>query len=144
GRDAVNALLASDGVDAISFVGSAATARYVCGAAVASGKRVQALGGAKNAMVAMPDADPQLLAEGVTGSAFGAAGQRCLAGSLLVLVGDRAQQDATLRTVVEASGRLTVGGGAEEGTDVCPLVSVAARERVEGEIERALGEGASA
>ncbi|MBK5220846.1 MAG: CoA-acylating methylmalonate-semialdehyde dehydrogenase [Thermoleophilia bacterium] len=143
GHDAVNALLESDGVDAISFVGSAATARYVCSTAVAHGKRVQALGGAKNAMVAMPDADPKLLADGVTSSAFGAAGQRCLAGSLLVLVGDPEQQDLSLRRVVEASAALRTGAGADSGTDVCPLVSVAARERVEGEIGKAEGEGAT-
>jgi malonate-semialdehyde dehydrogenase (acetylating)/methylmalonate-semialdehyde dehydrogenase len=143
GRQAVNAILESDGVDAVSFVGSAATARYVCSTAVASGKRVQALGGAKNAMVVMPDADPKLMTDGVTSSAFGAAGQRCLAGSLLVLVGDSEQQDSSLAQVVEASSALAIGSGADAATDVCPLVSVAARERVEGEIERALEEGAS-
>jgi len=143
GRDAVTALLDSEGVDAISFVGSAKTARHVCSTAVANGKRVQALGGAKNAMVAMPDADPRLLADGVTSSAFGAAGQRCLAGSLLVLVGSAAEQDRSLARVVEASAALRTGAGDAPDTDVCPLVSVAARERVEGEIDRALAEGAS-
>ena len=108
GHDAVNGLLESDGVDAISFVGSAKTARYVCGTAVARGKRVQALGGAKNAMVVMPDADPKLLADGVTSSAFGAAGQRCLAGSLLVLVGDEAEQERSL-----AAGRRGQLGAAQ-------------------------------
>ena len=142
GRDAVNALLESDGVDAISFVGSAATARHVCSSAVANGKRVQALGGAKNAMVVMPDADPALMASGVTASAFGAAGQRCLAGSLLVLVGDPEQQEASLARITEATRALRVGDGADPTTDVCPLVSVSARERVEAEIERAAGEGA--
>jgi malonate-semialdehyde dehydrogenase (acetylating) / methylmalonate-semialdehyde dehydrogenase len=142
-HDAVNGLLHDPEVDGISFVGSAKTARYVASTAAAEGKRVQALGGAKNAMVAMPDADPKLLASGVTGSAFGAAGQRCLAGSLLVLVGSKEEQDASLQTVVDASNALTVGDGADPATDVCPLVSVASRERVEGEIETALGEGAS-
>jgi malonate-semialdehyde dehydrogenase (acetylating) / methylmalonate-semialdehyde dehydrogenase len=141
-HDAVNGLLHDPEVDGISFVGSAKTARYVASTAAAEGKRVQALGGAKNAMVAMPDADPKLLASGVTGSSFGAAGQRCLAGSLLVLVGTEAEQDATLQTVVDAAGALSVGDGADPATDVCPLVSVSARERVEGEIETALGEGA--
>ena len=142
-HDAVNALLSADAVDAISFVGSAKTARYVNSTGVAAGKRVQALGGAKNAMVVMPDADPKLMADGVTSSAFGAAGQRCLAGSLLVLVGDREQQEISLQRVIDASVALSLGSGAEAGTDVCPLVSVAARERVEGEIEKALAEGAS-
>ncbi len=142
GHDAVNALLASEGVDAISFVGSAATARYVCSSAVATGKRVQALGGAKNAMVVMPDADPTLMTTGVTSSAFGAAGQRCLAGSLLVLVGDGAEQDRSLRQVLDATSVLNVGDGADPRTDVCPLVSVGSRQRVEAEIERAVEEGA--
>jgi malonate-semialdehyde dehydrogenase (acetylating) / methylmalonate-semialdehyde dehydrogenase len=141
-HDAVNGLLKNPEVDGISFVGSAATARYVCSTAAAEGKRVQALGGAKNAMVAMPDADPKLLAGGVTSSAFGAAGQRCLAGSLLVLVGSKEEQDTTLKTVVDAASGLTVGDGADPATDVCPLVSVASRERVEGEIATALEGGA--
>jgi malonate-semialdehyde dehydrogenase (acetylating) / methylmalonate-semialdehyde dehydrogenase len=144
GRDAVNALIDSDDVDAISFVGSAATARYVATRAAECGKRAQALGGAKNAMVAMPDADPAVLAAGVTSSAFGAAGQRCLAGSLLVLVGDEAEQDASLATVMEASRALVVGAGGEPVTDVCPLVSVEARERVVGEIDDAVAAGAEA
>ncbi len=142
-HDAVNGLLSSPGVDAVSFVGSAKTARYVCSTAVEHGKRVQALGGAKNAMVVMPDAEPKLLADGVTSSAFGAAGQRCLAGSLLVLVGDAKQQERSLATVVEASAGLVTGAGGDAATDVCPLVSVSARERVEGEIERAVSEGAT-
>jgi malonate-semialdehyde dehydrogenase (acetylating)/methylmalonate-semialdehyde dehydrogenase len=142
-HDAVNGLLESDGVDAVSFVGSAKTARYVCATAVAHGKRVQALGGAKNAMVVMPDADPKLMTDGVTSSAFGAAGQRCLAGSLLVLVGDAAEQERSLSQVIEASAGLSLGAGADTATDVCPLVSVAARERVEGEIDKALAEGAT-
>jgi malonate-semialdehyde dehydrogenase (acetylating) / methylmalonate-semialdehyde dehydrogenase len=144
GRDAVNGLLECDQVDAISFVGSAATARCVCASAAEHGKRVQALGGAKNSMVAMPDADPKLLAAGVTSSAFGAAGQRCLAGSLLLLVGTAEEQDRTLATVVEATAALSVGPGGDAGTDVCPLVSVAARERVEGDVEQALAAGAAA
>ncbi len=144
GRHAVNGLLASDGVDAISFVGSARTARYVAAAGVDNGKRVQALGGAKNAMVVMPDADPGLLAAGVTSSAFGAAGQRCLAGSLLVLVGDRAEQDRSLATVLEAARNLRLGGGADPATDVCPLVSVEARERIEARIAASIDEGAEA
>jgi malonate-semialdehyde dehydrogenase (acetylating)/methylmalonate-semialdehyde dehydrogenase len=144
GREAVEALIDCEDVDAISFVGSAKTARIVASRAAALGKRAQALGGAKNAMVAMPDADPKVLAAGVTSSAFGAAGQRCLAGSLLVLVGDEAEQDASLATVVEASRALAVGAGGDAATDVCPLVSSDSRERVAAAIEGALGEGAEA
>jgi malonate-semialdehyde dehydrogenase (acetylating)/methylmalonate-semialdehyde dehydrogenase len=138
---AVNGLLEHPAVNAISFVGSASTARYVASRAAEHGKRVQALGGAKNAMVIMPDADPALMAAGVSSSAFGAAGQRCLAGSLAVLVGDRAEQDRSLQTILDAARKLTVGDGADPSTDVCPLVSPAARERVEREIENALEEG---
>ena len=103
---------------------------------------MQALGGAKNALVVMPDADPRLMAAGVTGSAFGAAGQRCLAGSLAVLVGTTQQQDRARDLIVEAARALRTGDGADPRTDVCPLVSPAARERVEAELERALADGA--
>jgi malonate-semialdehyde dehydrogenase (acetylating)/methylmalonate-semialdehyde dehydrogenase len=142
GRDAVGALLDHPQVDGISFVGSAATARIVYTRAAESGKRVQALGGAKNAMTLMPDADPDLMLNGVLGSAFGAAGQRCLAGSIAVLVGSEAEQDRTRDLLLEGAGRLRVGDGADPGTDVCPLVTPAARERVSGEIDRAEAEGA--
>jgi malonate-semialdehyde dehydrogenase (acetylating)/methylmalonate-semialdehyde dehydrogenase len=142
GRDAVDGLLDHPDVDAISFVGSARTARTVYARAAQSGKRVQALGGAKNAMVVMPDADPQLLTVGLIASAFGAAGQRCLAGSLAVLVGTTEQQDRSRDLIVAAARRLRTGDGADPATDVCPLVSPQARERVEGELERALADGA--
>jgi len=142
GRDAVGALLDHPEVDAISFVGSAATARIVYTRAAAAGKRVQALGGAKNALTLMPDAEPRLMVDGVLGSAFGAAGQRCLAGSIAVLVGTEAEQDRTRDLLVEGARGLRVGDGADPATDVCPLVTPAARERVAGEIERAAGEGA--
>ncbi len=88
GRDAVNALLDHPGIDAISFVGQATTARYVAERGAATGKRVQALGGAKNSMVVMPDADLSQAVPAMLASAFGAAGQRCLAGSVAVIVGD--------------------------------------------------------
>jgi len=139
---AVNALLDHPGIDAISFVGSAKTARYIHTRAAERGKRVQALGGAKNSMVVMPDAKRDLLINGVLGSAFGAAGQRCLAGSVVVLVGDEAQQDAARDAIVEAASGLRTGDGADPDTDVCPLVSPAARVRVEEDIVRALAEGA--
>lgn len=142
GRDAVNALLDHPEVDAISFVGQASTARYVAGRAAERGKRVQALGGAKNAFVLMPDADPETMASGVLSSAFGAAGQRCLAGSMAILVGTPAEQDATLERILAAAGKLTVGAGSDPATDVCPLVSPEARERVEGMIAKAEADGA--
>ncbi|HUA11229.1 MAG TPA: CoA-acylating methylmalonate-semialdehyde dehydrogenase [Solirubrobacteraceae bacterium] len=140
-RAAVSGLLEHPGVDAVSFVGSAATAQYVAETAIAHGKRVQALGGAKNALVVMPDADPSTMAAGVCASAFGAAGQRCLAGSIAVLVGERAEQQRSLELILAAARELRVGDGADPAVDVCPLVSPAARERVEGEIAAALEEG---
>jgi malonate-semialdehyde dehydrogenase (acetylating)/methylmalonate-semialdehyde dehydrogenase len=142
GRDAVNTLLTHPGVDAVSFVGSAAVARHVAETATAHGKRVQALGGAKNSMVCMPDADRDLLVNGLLGSAFGAAGQRCLAGSVAVLVGSEAQQDETLEAIVAGARELVTGDGADADTDVCPLISPAARERLESALETAIGEGA--
>lgn len=141
-HDAVNALLDHPGVDAISFVGSASTARYIASRGAENGKRVQALGGAKNSMIVMPDADPTLMAQGVTSSAFGAAGQRCLAGSVAVLVGTREEQDTARDRIVEAARGLRTGDGADPATDVCPLVSAGARERVESEIELAVEAGA--
>jgi malonate-semialdehyde dehydrogenase (acetylating)/methylmalonate-semialdehyde dehydrogenase len=142
GRDAVDALLDHPGVNAVSFVGSAGTADHVYRRAAATGKRVQALGGAKNSMVVMPDADPQLMAQGVVSSAFGAAGQRCLAGSIAVLVGSPSEQDRSLERIMSAARDLRTGDGADPGVDVCPLVSPGARERIEGEIEQAAADGA--
>jgi malonate-semialdehyde dehydrogenase (acetylating)/methylmalonate-semialdehyde dehydrogenase len=142
-HDAVNGLLDHPGVDAISFVGSARTARYVAERATANGKRVQALGGAKNSMVVMPDADPELMVSGVLGSAFGAAGQRCLAGSIAVLVGSEAEQDASRNAIVSAAARLRTGSGLDPATDVCPVVSPAQRERLVRDIDQAEADGAT-
>jgi malonate-semialdehyde dehydrogenase (acetylating)/methylmalonate-semialdehyde dehydrogenase len=141
-RDAVNGLLDHPGVDAISFVGQASTARYIAERSAASGKRFQALGGAKNALVVMPDAELDVAVPGIMSSAFGAAGQRCLAGSVAVLVGSRERQDEVLGALAAAAAELGVGPGDAEGVDVCPLVAPEARERVAGAIERATAEGA--
>jgi malonate-semialdehyde dehydrogenase (acetylating) / methylmalonate-semialdehyde dehydrogenase len=141
-RDAVNGLLDHPGVDAISFVGQASTARYVSERSAATGKRCQALGGAKNSLVVMPDADLELTVPGIMGSAFGAAGQRCLAGSVAVLVGDEARQDEVRDALVAAASELRVGPGADESTDVCALVGPDARERVTAALERGVAEGA--
>src|SRR5262249_14879877 len=108
-RDAVNGILDHPGIEAISFVGKAETARMVLERGAGLGKRVQALGGAKNSLVVMPDADLERSIPAILGSSFGAAGQRCLAGSVCVVVGDAARQ-AEGR---EALGRR--GGGARGG-----------------------------
>jgi malonate-semialdehyde dehydrogenase (acetylating) / methylmalonate-semialdehyde dehydrogenase len=140
-RDAVNALLDHPGIDAISFVGQASTARYVAERSAAAGKRCQALGGAKNSLVLMPDADLGSAVPAIMSSAFGAAGQRCLAGSVAVIIGDRARQDEVRTALTSAAATLRVGAGADETVDVCPLVSPEARERLLDAIERAQDAG---
>jgi malonate-semialdehyde dehydrogenase (acetylating)/methylmalonate-semialdehyde dehydrogenase len=138
-REAVDALLAHPLVRAISFVGSSPVAKYVYQTAAAHGKRVQALGGAKNHLVAMPDANVEKSVEAIMGSAFGAAGERCLAGSVLVAVGEaRPLLDALLRKVRE----LRIGDGAAPGTEMGPLVTAEHRARVLGYIEKGVAEGA--
>src|SRR5690348_11965916 len=134
GRDIVEGVLEHPGIDAVSFVGSAPVARIVYEGAAKSGKRVQALGGAKNHMVVMPDAVIDKTVDGIIGSAFGAAGQRCMAGSVVVTVGDA--HDALMPALREATVGLRVGDGLEESTEVGPLVSCAARDRVRGWIDR--------
>ncbi len=136
-RDAVNGLLDHSGIDAISFVGQASTARYVAERSAAAGKRFQALGGAKNSLIVMPDADLEVSVPAIMSSAFGAGGQRCLAGSVAVLVGTPSEQDRTLAALSEAAAGLGVGPGDEEGVDVCPLISPEARRRIEAAIEAA-------
>ncbi|MET0603756.1 MAG: CoA-acylating methylmalonate-semialdehyde dehydrogenase [Baekduia sp.] len=140
-HDAVNAILEHPGIDAVSFVGSAATARYVASKATDTGKRVQALGGAKNAFVILPDADPRTVASGVIGSAFGAAGQRCMAGSVAVLVGTPEEQDRSLGVIVEAAANLRTGPGDDPSTDVCPVISASSRARLVDEIGTAVQDG---
>ena len=139
--DVVNGLLDHPDVSAVSFVGSAKVARYVYERAAANGKRVQALGGAKNFMVVMPDAVIPKTVSNIIGSAFGAAGQRCMAGSVVIAVGDAKRplmDELTART-----RDLTVGDGLEKGTDVGPVISETARERILGWIDRGVEAGAT-
>jgi malonate-semialdehyde dehydrogenase (acetylating) / methylmalonate-semialdehyde dehydrogenase len=140
GREVVEAILDHPGIDAVSFVGSAPVARLVYERAAKAGKRVQALGGAKNHMVVMPDAVVDKTVGGVIGSAFGAAGQRCMAGSVLVTVG--AAHDRVVPALREATEALKVGDGLDEQTDVGPVVSRDACERIRGYIDRGETEGA--
>lgn len=141
GREAVTAILDDPGIDAISFVGRAETARIVAEGAVRTGKRVQALGGAKNSLVVMPDADLDEAMPAIMGSAFGAAGQRCLAGSVCVAVGDAARRAEVREALVAAASELVVGPGDDPATDVCPMVSAAVRDRVADAIRRAADDG---
>jgi malonate-semialdehyde dehydrogenase (acetylating)/methylmalonate-semialdehyde dehydrogenase len=136
-HDAVNGLLDHPQIDAISFVGQASTARYIAERSSANGKRFQALGGAKNSLVVMPDADLDLTVPAIMSSAFGAGGQRCLAGSVAVLVGTTAEQHRALDALTAAAADLGVGPGDQEGVEVCPLVGPEARERISGAIEAA-------
>jgi malonate-semialdehyde dehydrogenase (acetylating)/methylmalonate-semialdehyde dehydrogenase len=140
-REAVNGLLDHPGIDAVSFVGQASTARHIAERSTASGKRFQALGGAKNSLVVMPDADLSATVPAIMGSAFGAAGQRCLAGSVAVLVGDRERQDEVLEALRAAASELVVGDGAASETEVCPLIAPEARERIAAAIESAESSG---
>jgi malonate-semialdehyde dehydrogenase (acetylating) / methylmalonate-semialdehyde dehydrogenase len=139
-REIVEGILDHPGIDAVSFVGSAPVARIVYERAAKAGKRVQALGGAKNHMVVMPDAVIDKTVDGLIGSAFGAAGQRCMAGSVVVTVGEA--HEKLMGPLKEATQRLRVGDGLEDGTDVGPVVSERARTRIREWIDRGEGEGA--
>ena len=141
GREVVEALLDHPGIDGMSFVGSAPIAKLVYERSAKAGKRVQALGGAKNHMVVMPDAVIEKTVDGVIGSAFGAAGQRCMAGSVMVTVG--AAHDRIMPPLLEAAGKLKVGSGLEPGVGVGPLVSCERRDAVRGWIDQGEAEGAS-
>ncbi|HEV7769874.1 MAG TPA: CoA-acylating methylmalonate-semialdehyde dehydrogenase [Solirubrobacterales bacterium] len=142
GREAVTALLADPGIDAVSFVGRAETARMVATRCAETGKRAQALGGAKNSLVVMPDADLDVAVPAIMGSAFGAAGQRCLAGSVGVIVGAPERRAEVREALRAAAGKLRIGPGGDPATDVCPMVSSAARDRIAEAIARAQEEGA--
>ena len=139
--ETVEALLAHPMVSAISFVGSAGVARHVYQVAAANGKRVQALGGAKNHIVVMPDADPEIAVPAILNSAFGNAGERCLAGSVAVAVGGAA--DRLLDPLVAAASKMVVGPGDVDGVQVGPLIRADHRDRVAGYIDRGVADGAT-
>jgi malonate-semialdehyde dehydrogenase (acetylating) / methylmalonate-semialdehyde dehydrogenase len=140
-REAVDALLAHPEVRAVSFVGSTPVARHVHDTAMAGGKRVQALGGAKNHMIVMPDADMDLAADALIGAAYGSAGERCMAISVLVAVGDSA--DALIPKLLERANRLRVGPGHIPGMEMGPLVTAAHRARVQSYIDKGVADGAT-
>jgi malonate-semialdehyde dehydrogenase (acetylating) / methylmalonate-semialdehyde dehydrogenase len=141
GSEIVEGILDHPGIDAVSFVGSAPVARLVYERAARAGKRVQALGGAKNHMVVMPDAVIEPTVQGILGSAFGAAGQRCMAGSVVVTVGDAHQQ--LIGPLIEATQALRLGDPMASDSDVGPVISAAACERISGYVERAAAAGAT-
>ncbi|MFT4101372.1 MAG: CoA-acylating methylmalonate-semialdehyde dehydrogenase [Burkholderiaceae bacterium] len=139
GEDAVNAICDHPDIKAISFVGSTRVGTHVYQRASLNGKRVQCMMGAKNHAIVLPDANREQTLNALVGAAFGAAGQRCMAVSVAVLVGDAQQW---IPDLVAKARTLKVSAGVEDGTDVGPLVSCAARERVVGLIERGVAEGA--
>lgn len=140
GADTVDALLEHDGIEGISFVGSSDVARHVYETAAASGKRVQAQGGAKNYAVITESAELDAAVPNVVGSVYGNAGQRCLANDVVVGVGD-AYDDLRDR-LVDAVEELTVGYGIDERTDVGPVISSESAERIADLVEEAVEEGA--
>ncbi|MCE0768747.1 CoA-acylating methylmalonate-semialdehyde dehydrogenase, partial [Pseudonocardia kujensis] len=139
-KTAVDALLTSPGVKSISFVGSTPIARYVYETGTAHGKRVQALGGAKNHMVVLPDADLDLAADQAINAGFGSAGERCMAISALVAVGDIA--DELVGKIKSRAEALRTGDG-RRGCDMGPLVTSVAKDRVSGYIDAGEAAGAT-
>jgi len=139
-KRAVDAILAYRGIAAVSFVGSTPIANYIYATAAANGKRVQALGGAKNHMLVMPDADLDQAADALIGAAYGSAGERCMAISVAVAVG--AAGDALVEKLKPRVLALKVGPGTQSGVEMGPLVTRTALERVRGYIDDGIEEGA--
>ena len=131
-KEAVDAILEHPGIAAVSFVGSTPIARYIYETGTAHGKRVQALGGAKNHALVLPDADVDMAADAAVSAAYGAAGERCMAISVAVAVGDVA--DPLVDAIAARLPKLTIGNGAEAGTDMGPLITREHRDKVAGYI----------
>ncbi|WP_165075072.1 CoA-acylating methylmalonate-semialdehyde dehydrogenase [Paludisphaera rhizosphaerae] len=134
-------LIADPHVQAVSFVGTSAVAESVYRIAGAHGKRVQAHGGAKNHLIVLPDVDTERILHELIGSCFGSAGQRCLAGSVLVLVGDRARQDAVADAFIRAASQLRLGDGLDDAATLCPVVNAREEKRIRAAIDRGVVEG---
>ncbi len=139
-KDTVNALLVHPGIEAVSFVGSTPIAEHVYRTGAAHNKRVQALGGAKNHMVVMPDADIRQATDALMGAAYGSAGERCMAVSVAVAVGDAG--DALMDHLVPRVRGLKIGPGNDPESEMGPLVTAAHRTRVESYIDQGVAEGA--
>lgn len=139
-KEAVDALLDHPDVKAVSFVGSTPIANHIYETGARHGKRVQALGGAKNHMVVMPDADVNQVVDALIGSAYGSAGERCMAISVAVLVGDVA--DRIMPALVERTKSLKVLNGTNLAAEMGPIVTDVARQRISGYIEGGVKEGA--
>ncbi|HEX6894456.1 MAG TPA: CoA-acylating methylmalonate-semialdehyde dehydrogenase [Bryobacteraceae bacterium] len=141
-KEAVDALLDNKKIEAISFVGSTPIAEYVYTRGTAAGKRVQALGGAKNHMVVLPDADLDQAADALVGAAFGSAGERCMAISVAVVVGDKLA-DALVEQLKSRLANLKVAPGEEQGAEMGPLVTAEHLKKVRGYIDLGVEEGAT-
>jgi malonate-semialdehyde dehydrogenase (acetylating)/methylmalonate-semialdehyde dehydrogenase len=141
GKDAVDSILTHPGIEAVSFVGSTPIAKYVHETATSRGKRVQALGGAKNHAVVLPDADLEFAANHITAGAYGSAGERCMAVSVAVAVG--AAADGLVEVLERKAREVKVGPGDTVGTEMGPLVTKAAQERVENAVGTAAAQGAT-
>lgn len=139
-REAVDALIDSPDVGAISFVGSTPIAETIYTRASARGKRVQALGGAKNHMIVMPDADLESAADAAVSAAYGSAGERCMAISVLVAVGETG--DDLVRLISDRIAGLTIGAGSEPTSDLGPLITAEHRAKVAAYVDGAAAEGA--
>jgi malonate-semialdehyde dehydrogenase (acetylating)/methylmalonate-semialdehyde dehydrogenase len=140
GKAAVDALLDHPKVRAISFVGSTPVAKYIYARASANGKRAQCQGGAKNHVIVLPDADMKMATQIISDSAFGCAGQRCLAVSVAVTVGEA--QKTFRDSITEAAASLRVGNGLDEGVQMGPVITAQSKARIESLIERGAHDGA--
>ncbi|MCP5054216.1 MAG: CoA-acylating methylmalonate-semialdehyde dehydrogenase [bacterium] len=139
-KDVVNSFLTHPDVKGVSFVGSTPVAKHVYSTGTANGKRVQALGGAKNFLVILPDAPMEKSVKAMVDSCYGCAGERCLAGAVIVTVGDSHQEVRDL--VLDAANNVVVGNGLDPQTTMGPVISQQAKERIHSDIETAIDEGA--
>ncbi len=140
-KEAVDALLTDPGISAVGFVGSSAIAQYIYATAAANGKRVQCFGGAKNHMIVMPDADMDQAVDALIGSGYGSAGERCMAISAAVPVGEE-EADLLVRKLAPRVEALKIGQSTDRGADYGPLVTRESLERVRSYIDIGIGEGA--
>ncbi|CAG1008346.1 malonate-semialdehyde dehydrogenase (acetylating) / methylmalonate-semialdehyde dehydrogenase [Burkholderiales bacterium] len=140
-KEAVDAILTHPLVRAVSFVGSTPIARYIYETGARHGKRVQALGGAKNHAVVLPDADLDFATEAIIGAGYGSAGERCMAISAVVAVGDAG--DALVERLAARARRIATGPGDAPGVEMGPVITRAARDRIQGLIDKGVAEGAT-
>lgn len=140
GKDAVNGIIEEELIKGVSFVGSSPVAEHVYRESAARGKRVQALGGAKNFMIVMPDADMDSSLDAISESAYGCAGQRCLAGSVVLAVGDA--HERVREGLVQRARGVKIGDGSKADSKMGPVISAQSKQRVEDYIEKGVAEGA--